>query len=364
MRFKKLKKAQAWGFDLMIATIIFTAAILTFYLYTLNIPTETQEIIDSLALDSNIITSIVLSDGFPSDWNSTNVIAPGILTNNQINQTKLEKFHTLTLTDYQKTKSMFNTKYDYLFTFEDTNGIVNYLAGCGAGNQQPLVIKNRLAYYYQNEDEMLNEMQELNADIYSSGGGNNLDTLLNNINNYNIILAEDANINQQAKINQLENYVLNGGKFIFSQNIGGGTQAFGLSQSGGQQTNPATVIAPDILLQLTNNTQYSLDQRPTMINDLNNLNVANYIEIAKYQNNKAAISKWNYDSGLVYYFSDFEVESGANFQNEVKNLTSALNYDNCIVNMSNINSKNLIKETRITNYRNKPVTLNLYIWEV
>ncbi len=364
MRFKKLKKAQAWGFDLMIATIIFTAAILIFYLYTLNIPTETQEIIDSLTLDGNIITSIVLSDGFPSNWNSTNVLAPGILTNNQINQTKLEKFHALTLTDYQKTKSIFNTKYDYLLTLEDNNGIVNYLVGCGAGNQQPLVIKNKIAYFYQNENEMFNEMQELNVDIYSSGGGNNLDMLLNNINNYNIVLAEDANINQVDKMNQIEGYVLNGGKFIFSQNIGGGTQAFGLSQNDGQQgANPATVIAPDILLQLKNNTQYTLTQRPTMTNDLNNLNVANYIEIATYANNKAAISKWNYGSGLVYYFSDFQV-SGINFQNEVKNLTSALNYENCIVNMSNINSRNLIKETRVTNYRNKPVTLNLYIWEI
>ena len=55
-------------------------------------------------------------------------------------------------------------------------------------------------------------------------------------------------------------------------------------------------------------------------------NLKNTETIAKYQNNKAAISKWNYDSGLVYYFSDFEVESGANFQNEVKNLTFTSNY--------------------------------------
>ena len=37
------KKAQAWGFDMMIASMIFISGIIIFYVYSLNYPKESQE---------------------------------------------------------------------------------------------------------------------------------------------------------------------------------------------------------------------------------------------------------------------------------------------------------------------------------
>ncbi len=37
------KKAQAWGFDLVVASIIFVVGIVAIYIFTLNFTKETEE---------------------------------------------------------------------------------------------------------------------------------------------------------------------------------------------------------------------------------------------------------------------------------------------------------------------------------
>ncbi|MCH7568382.1 MAG: hypothetical protein IIA87_03090 [Nanoarchaeota archaeon] len=116
------KKAQAWGFDLIIASTLFLMGIVVFYFYSLNYPTEGGEILDSLFYEGDIIAGTLLSDGYPDNWDQNNVVRVGILTNDKINETKLERFYTLTnetLTPggYAKTKSLFNTKYEYYVNF-------------------------------------------------------------------------------------------------------------------------------------------------------------------------------------------------------------------------------------------------------
>ena len=89
------KKAQVWGFDLMIGSIIFVVGILVFYLYSLNSPDETLGTFSTLSHDGNLIAETLLSEGFPENWDEDNVTDPGILSNNKINQTKLERFYDL-----------------------------------------------------------------------------------------------------------------------------------------------------------------------------------------------------------------------------------------------------------------------------
>lgn len=110
------KRAQGWGFDIIIASTLFLFAIILFYQYSLNYSSENEEIIQSLSYDGNIIGNSLLSEGYPKNWNATNVITPGILSDNKINNTKLELFYNLSL-DYNKSKSLFNTRFDYYINF-------------------------------------------------------------------------------------------------------------------------------------------------------------------------------------------------------------------------------------------------------
>jgi hypothetical protein len=116
---KKGKKAQAWGLDLMIAVTIFIIGVVLFYFYALNYSSESKTIIDSLQYEGESISSSLLSDGYPEDWNSTNVVVIGLTTNDKINNTKLDRFYSLVQEDYNKTRTLFSTKYNYYINFSE-----------------------------------------------------------------------------------------------------------------------------------------------------------------------------------------------------------------------------------------------------
>lgn len=111
----KQKKAQAWGTDLIIGFIIFSFAIIFFYFYSFNYSNETEDILELLTYNGNFIADSILSPGYPNDWTEETAIKIGIADNGKINQTKLERFYNLAQTDYNKTKTLFNTKEDYYF---------------------------------------------------------------------------------------------------------------------------------------------------------------------------------------------------------------------------------------------------------
>jgi hypothetical protein len=112
------KKAQAWGIDLMIAVVMFSMGIVTFYLYTINNPAESKEAMEFLFTDGKIIGDTILSEGVPADWNSLDVIKIGVLTDNKIDSAKLQQFYDLAQTNYSHTKKLFGTSYDYYFTLD------------------------------------------------------------------------------------------------------------------------------------------------------------------------------------------------------------------------------------------------------
>lgn len=125
-------KAQIWGLDLMVAIIIFVIGIITFYLYSLNYPSQAEDNLNQLFYEGDLVLSNILSEGYPENWNSESVIRLGILSNNQINNTKLEQFYNLASSNYQKTRTTLNTKYDYYF-FLSKNFVINSQQVSGIG---------------------------------------------------------------------------------------------------------------------------------------------------------------------------------------------------------------------------------------
>jgi len=103
----------------MIAAIIFSIGILVLFVYLQNSPGEASENLNTLLYDGNIIADNILSEGTPKDWNLGNVITPGILADNRINETKLDNFYDLSIANYAFTKTLFNTRFDYFFFLTD-----------------------------------------------------------------------------------------------------------------------------------------------------------------------------------------------------------------------------------------------------
>lgn len=144
------KRAQAWGFDLVIGAMIFFSAVTAFYIYSLNSSPEGEETLNPLIYDGNIVADSLLSSGYPEDWDSGNVIKIGILSKNKINETKLERFYNLTSSDYDRTKIIFNTKYNYYYFLSEPMIISNQQVqgmGLQPQNQKNLIKITRFVSY-------------------------------------------------------------------------------------------------------------------------------------------------------------------------------------------------------------------------
>lgn len=155
---KNTKKGQAWGLDLIVASILFLGGIIFFYTYSLNLSNESEDIFSKLAYDGNTMSEALLSEGSPQNWNLTNVEKIGLLSHDKINETKLEMFYQLSVTDYQKTKSFFNIKYNYYLFFQK-NMTINSLEIEGIGSF-PTAPKNLIKItrltIYKNKPDTLN----------------------------------------------------------------------------------------------------------------------------------------------------------------------------------------------------------------
>ena len=112
-------KAQAWGFDLIVAFIIFSIGIVIFFIYSINQPTEAKETLEKLFYDGKIVSDSILSQGYPDNWDVGNVISIGVLNDGKVNETKLQNFYNLAQSDYATTKIIFNTNYNYFFFLDE-----------------------------------------------------------------------------------------------------------------------------------------------------------------------------------------------------------------------------------------------------
>ncbi len=123
---KTNKRAQIWGIDLMSGMVLFIVGIVILFVYSLNQSNEVQDNFELLFYEGKIIADNFLSSGYPSDWNSTNVITIGISDNSKLNETKLENLYEMIYinNNYSTTKNSLNTQYDYYF-FLNQNMTIN-----------------------------------------------------------------------------------------------------------------------------------------------------------------------------------------------------------------------------------------------
>ena len=154
------KRGQAWGFDLIIAGVIFSAGIVGFYFYSINYPAEGRQSLESLFYEGNVIADNLLSTGFPKDWTKLTLVKIGLTTDGKINDTKLEYFNDIVAATggYEQSKILLNTKYEYYLNFSIpmiiNSGKVDFI-GQKDQNSDNLVKITRFTVY-QNQPVSLN----------------------------------------------------------------------------------------------------------------------------------------------------------------------------------------------------------------
>lgn len=131
----KSKKGQGWSLDVVVAGVIFLAGIIILYFYAINYTSQTQKNLEDLFYEGNVATEFVLSNG---DF--------GILSNNKINQTKLDEFNN----SYAARKQFVGVTRDFYFVFDGMkiNGVAaNYAGKMNSTNTESLIQITRVTIY-------------------------------------------------------------------------------------------------------------------------------------------------------------------------------------------------------------------------
>ena len=104
-------KAQMWFMDFVIALVIFSFALISYYTYTTNISKQDSSAMDEVISDAKTVSSSFTSGGYPDNWDSSTVTMIGFTDNyNRIDNEKFGEFNKI---KYNKTKKLLGTIYDY-----------------------------------------------------------------------------------------------------------------------------------------------------------------------------------------------------------------------------------------------------------
>lgn len=125
------QKGQIFTFDYIIGFVMFIIVVVIAGFQLINILPSTSY---ATLYEENIyLSNTILQPGYPLDWTPSNVLVPGIADNGRLDTTKLLDFRNFT---YDQTKSFLHISNDYLFYFQDKNGVIN-MSGCIFGFSIP-----------------------------------------------------------------------------------------------------------------------------------------------------------------------------------------------------------------------------------
>ncbi len=372
-------KAQMWFTDFVIAALIFSFILISYYTYTISISKRDTILFDEIVSDAKTVSSFLTSKGYPEDWNADNVIRIGFT--DEYNRVDNEKFNEFIKMDHNKTKKLLGTTHDYVLFFLNGSGDVQNVEGyCGYGNcQSSIAYKKKAAYYHKDEIKLKQFMiDNFYADIYEYKTDQDIDDLIANINDYGLVVLESPELDT-SEYNNLKNvvesFVSSGGVFMQSgRPIAAnkremlGVKFFKITGDAGKD-KPATVIRGDEFItfeysdQIVFNQVYYIEDVSigSSLVDIARFNESD-VEIADIMDNKIAVARWPYGKGKALFFSDFDAALlSGDFIENLKDSTLKWIGSECLpIDTSNADLENLVRIERLVIYNSKIVRMVLY----
>ncbi len=129
------QKAQVFYTDFMVGLLIFAVALLIYIAYVSNYSVKNDGNFNEIVTSISTVSSSLVSAGVPSNWNLNNVESIGLTNNDhRIDADKLENFQDM---NYNTSKKLLSTKFDYVMFLEDNSGVVLSINGkCSIGRQE------------------------------------------------------------------------------------------------------------------------------------------------------------------------------------------------------------------------------------
>ncbi|MBN1275369.1 hypothetical protein JXA12_03685 [Candidatus Woesearchaeota archaeon] len=123
-----MRKAQVSTIDFITGFVIITAALVLATTIILNLQEPSR--FESVKRQALSASEHLMSEGYPHDWNDTTIVQAGILTDHQLNLTKLRRAEGL---GYADLKTALNLQDDIYWYFLNSTHVLN-LSSCGYGS--------------------------------------------------------------------------------------------------------------------------------------------------------------------------------------------------------------------------------------
>lgn len=378
------KKAQAWYLDFIIAVIIFSIAILIYFVYLPNLYNQELNDLDNIYLDGQFIVSSLMTSGLPENWTTSDVIKIGIVDNSsELNEDLVSEFSSLVISDYDRARNLLGIRSDFVVFFLNNKGnMINidgvYKIGKSTVQYDTNSDELKIGYYYN-----LNLVDSLNNYLYSNNLDIDMDSTnssglsLSSLDDYDLVILDSAelSISSPDQRSEIETYVFNGGTVFMSYKVlGGYSNLFGVLhsiESSGNDTARITGFDPYLNFNLGDSITCN-DSHTVENTYVGSPNASNFQVIAQYYNsNEAAIARWDYGTGTVYYFCEFQslLNEASSYNDFTEVVSDSVEYfieDNNInssISLDLVSYNNLIKMRRIVNYNEKPIAAEVYLWE-
>jgi hypothetical protein len=127
----KNRTAQMFFIEMALAILLFSVSVGLYFRYVSTTHDDSEVNVETLMKTAKDISSSLVSQGYPEDWSTGNVQRIGLTNDdNRINETKLGNFRNL---DYDETKSLLATQFDYYVFFRYRNGSSMIINGSAEG---------------------------------------------------------------------------------------------------------------------------------------------------------------------------------------------------------------------------------------
>ncbi|PIZ51247.1 hypothetical protein COY27_04465 [Candidatus Woesearchaeota archaeon CG_4_10_14_0_2_um_filter_33_13] len=111
------KKAQIWSIDFIIALVLFSLALYFFYTYGTDNLNMQNENFQEMYTNAEKLSDNLISSGYPINWTNSSVIILGLTDGNtRLDSNKVLEFSKI---DYQTSKILLATRYDFQISFKD-----------------------------------------------------------------------------------------------------------------------------------------------------------------------------------------------------------------------------------------------------
>ena len=138
-------KGQVWYFDFILSLIIFFAASMILFQYVFNQKQASPVLSQELAIDAITASSLLVSDGIPTNWTLASVEIPGILSGHyNVSMDKWNALEGIASVSPTQFKSLLRTRFSPRILLQELNGSVAASIGASPSNEKHLVQVTRI----------------------------------------------------------------------------------------------------------------------------------------------------------------------------------------------------------------------------